>query len=53
VTRSQFGFVEPRISTAMTPGGGVAGIGFDGTGFGDGSATLISTQKGNDQGDDK
>ena len=37
--------MTPRISTAMTPGGGVAGIGFDGTGFGEEVAALISTQK--------
>jgi hypothetical protein len=50
---AQRGFVEPRISTAMTPGGGVAGIGFDGSGLGEGCVALISTHKGNDQGDDK
>jgi hypothetical protein len=53
LTSAQFRLVEPRISTAMTPGGGVAGIGFDGTGFGEGSAARISPQMGNDQGDDE
>jgi hypothetical protein len=53
LTKAQFGFVEPRISTAMTRGGGVVGIGFDGTGFGDDSAALISIQKGNHQCGDK
>jgi hypothetical protein len=47
------GFVDPRISIAMTPGGGAAGIGFDGTGFGEDSAGLISAQKRNDQGNDE
>ena len=37
----------------MTPGGGVLGIGFEGTGLGEGSAAFISTKKGNDEGDDE
>lgn len=34
--------VEPRISTAMTPGGAVAGIGFQSSGFGEGGSVLTS-----------
>lgn len=37
--------VEPRIATAMTPGGGVAGVGFDGNGLGDEVATLTSRRR--------
>ncbi len=36
----------------MTPGGGVDGIGFEGTGFGEG-LSLISAHKGNDESDDE
>ncbi|HWX43854.1 MAG TPA: hypothetical protein VNY52_00860, partial [Solirubrobacteraceae bacterium] len=47
------GFVEPRISTATTLGGAVAGIGFDGRGLGEGGVSLISTYQCNAQGDDQ
>ncbi len=48
--RQRGGFVESRISTAMTLGGAVGGIGFDGRGLGEGGVSLISTHKCNDQG---
>lgn len=43
--RQRDGFVVPRISTAMTFGGGVAGIGFDGRGFGEEGVSLISNPR--------
>jgi hypothetical protein len=49
---AQRGFGE-RISTAMTLAGGVAGIGFDVSGLGDGCGSVISINKCNDEGDDQ
>jgi hypothetical protein len=38
---------------AITCGGGVAGIGFDWSGLGEGGVSLISARKGNDERYDK
>jgi hypothetical protein len=46
-------FVDWRISTAMTFGGGEDGIGFDVSGLGEVGVSLISTQKCNDRGDNQ
>lgn len=41
----------PRISTAITLGGGAEGIGLDGAGLGETGVSGISTGNCNDQGD--
>ena len=51
--RQRLGLLDPRVSTAITLGGGAEGIGLDGAGLGEAGVSLISTnQRNGSYGDD-